>query len=337
MTTTVMGVDGGTTKTIALVADQSGQILGIARGTGSNATGDDIDEPMKVVSDTAIEALNGAGIASRSADLGMFTLAGADWQEDLELRHRILGKAGLADEIIVKNDTFGGLRAGTRCPYGVVVAAGTGANTAIITPSGQEWAFGYYQNYGGALDFSREAIEAVLKTEAGRGAPTILTDLVLKQLNFQTVEDMLKALINKRVELAHQLALCPRVFEASTNGDEIASEIIVQHGLALADYAVAAIRRFNMLQETFDVVLAGSIFKGPGKLLQETITMAIHRFAPHSQIVRSHFEPAVGALLLAYDKLGIPVSEAMYERLTITCPPADFFNTGDGSDQTGIN
>ncbi len=330
MPSTVIGVDGGTTKTIALVADLSGQILGMARGAGSNASGEDVDEPMKVVVQTAHEALQESGIAPQEIALGMFTLAGADWPEDIERRHRILDTAGLAREVIVKNDTFGGLRAGTRCPYGVVIAAGTGANTAIITPFGQEWAFGYYQNYGGAFDFSREAIEAVLRAEDGRGAPTLLTELVLKQLDFPTVEEMLKALISKRVGLAHQLALCRWVFEASCSGDEVASEIIVRHGLALAEYAIAAIRRFHMHLETFDVVLAGSVFKGPGSLLSDTITMAIHRVAPNAQVVRSHFEPAVGALLLAYDALGLPVSEAMYDRLAATCPSAGFFNTGNG-------
>jgi hypothetical protein len=81
---------------------------------------------------------------------------------------------------------------------------------------------------------------------------------------------------------------------------------------------VAAIRRFQMQQETFDVVLVGSVFKGPGTLLLETITMAIHRTAPHARVVRSHFEPVIGALLLAYDALGLPVSEAVYHHLAST-------------------
>lgn len=326
----VIGVDGGTTKTIAFVADMCGQILGVARGPGSNATGEDVDEAMGVVVQTTREALRESGIMPQEADLGMFALAGADWPEDIRRRQQVLEKAALARKVVVKNDTFGGLRAGTRCPYGVVIAVGTGANTAIITPSGQEWAYGYYQNYGGAFDFSREAIEAVLRADDGRGAPTALTRLVLGQLGFSTVEEMLKALVAKEVGQTSQLALTPRVFEASFEGDEVASEMIVRHGLALAEYAVAAIRRFQMVQEAFDVVLVGSVFKGPGSLLPDTITMAIHRVAPHARVVRSHFEPVIGAVLLAYDALGLPASDAVYDRLASTCPEAAFFNTGQG-------
>ena len=330
MPSVVMGVDGGSTKTIALVADLNGQILGMARGVGSNATGENIDEPMEVVAQVARQALQKSGVTPQDVALGMFTLAGADWPDDIQRRQCVLEKMELARKVVVKNDTFGGLRAGTRCPYGVVIAAGTGANTAIISRTGQEWAFGYYQNYGGAHDFSKEAIEAVLRAEDGRGAPTRLTELVLGQLGFSSVDEMLKALVAKKVGQASQLALCPRVFEASFAGDLVASGMIVRHGLALAEYAVAAIRRFQMLQETFDVVLAGSVFKGPGSLLPETITMAIHQAAPHARVVRSHFEPVVGALLLAYDALGLQVSEDVYDRLTTTCPAPEFFNTGHG-------
>jgi N-acetylglucosamine kinase-like BadF-type ATPase len=331
MPSVVIGVDGGSTKTIAFVADLSGQILGMARGPGSNATGEDVDEPMAVVARTVREAMQRSGVMPEEASLGMFTLAGADWPEDIQRRQVILENAGLARKVVVKNDSFGGLRAGTRCPYGVVITAGTGANTAIITRSGQEWVYGYYQNYGGAYDFSKEAIEAVLRAGDGRGAPTRLTELVLGQLGFPTIEEMLKALIAKKVSLANQLALCPRVFEASFKmGDEVASELIVRHGLALAEYAVAAIRRFQMQQETFDVVLVGSVFKGPGTLLMDTVTMAIHRAAPHARVVRSHFEPAIGAVLLAYDALGLPVSDTVYDRLESTCPGAEFFNTDQG-------
>jgi N-acetylglucosamine kinase-like BadF-type ATPase len=326
----VLGVDGGTTKTIALIADLNGNILAAARGDGCNWTGSDVEIPMLVVTGVAKEALQQANVLPQNVSLGMFSLAGADWPEDCERRTTVLVKANIARRIIVKNDAFGGLRAGTRLPYGVVIAAGTGANTAIIAPDGREWAFGYYQTDGGASDISEEAIRAVLRAEDGRGPSTLLTDMVLKQFQFSCVDDLLKALVAKKVDRVTQFGLCPRVFEASCSGDEVASEIIVRHGLILAEYAVAAISRFGMLRDEFDVVLAGSVFKGAGPLLIDTITMAIHRVAPHARVLRSCFEPVVGAILLAYDALHLPVSESIYNNLAATCPGAQFFKTDTG-------
>jgi N-acetylglucosamine kinase-like BadF-type ATPase len=325
----VVGVDGGTTKTIALVADHQGDVLGAARGGGSNWSGENVEIPMAVVAETVRRALDQAQVAQ--ADLGVFCLAGADWPEDHTRRADFLSKANLARQVVVKNDSFGGLRAGTHQPYGIIIAAGTGMNAAVITPDGREWAFGYYQTDGGASDIARQAFVAVLRGEDGRGQPTLLTNLALARLGFPTVEAMLRGRVARQIPEADYLSLCPLVFEAACQGDEVACAIIEHQGLILAEYATALIRRFDMQKVVFDVVLAGSVFKGRGPLLVDTITQAVHRLTPLPNIVRAQFEPAAGSLLLAYDTLGIPVTEALLKRLSATQPGASFFDTTNGA------
>lgn len=327
MSSVVIGVDGGTTKTIALVADLEGRILGAARGSGSNWTGEDVEIPMAVVIQTVQEALAQAGVPSVDAQVGVFTLAGADWPEDHTRRQKVLERAGLARRIIVKNDSFAGLRAGARRSYGVVIAAGTGANTALITPSGVEWAYGYYQTYGGAVDLSREAIDAILRSDTGLSPSTLLTPLILKKLGFPDVENLLRALVANRIDKERKLSICPEVFEAAYQSDQVAADLLVRHGAGLAEYAVAAIRRYEMQKIEFDLVLAGSLFKGKGPVLVDTITREVHRVAPLAQVKRSRFEPVVGSVLLAYDALGCRTDDLVYERLQSTTPAADFFNT----------
>ena len=330
MTTYVMGVDGGTTKTIALVADDRGHILGAGRGGGSNWVGEDVEIPMAVVVETAQKALQQAGLTGQDIEMAVFGLAGADWPEDHTRRQKVLERSGIARRLLVKNDAFVGLRAGTRKPYGVVIVAGTGTNTAIITPDGQEWAYGYYALYGGARDIAREGILAVFREEDGRGPHTSLTEAILGKLGYATPEALLKAMIAGRVEEDAILTCCPLVFAAAESGDEVATAIIVNHGLALAEYATALIRRYGLRDQEFDVVLSGSVFKGQGPLLCDTITWAVHRVAPRAHVVRARFEPAVGGVLLAYDALGLEVSEAMYATLARTMPPDDFFSTAQG-------
>lgn len=327
----VVGVDGGSTKTVALVADAQGTILGSARGGGSNWSGENVEVPMRVVAETVREAVRGAQAKANfnpaNVALGMFTLAGADWPEDHTNRQIALEAAGIAQKIVVKNDSFGGLRAGTSKPYGMVLAAGSGMNAAVIAPDGQEWAFGYYETFGGARTLSQDAFYAVLRAEDGRGQPTSLTQSVTQRLGFETVEAMLRAWIAGTIDRRRFLGITPLVFEAALAGDAVASEILVQQGRGLAEYATAMARRFHMQQMEFDVVLAGSVFKGVGPLLVDTLTQEIHREAPFAKIIRARFEPAVGSVLLAYDALGIPVTEAMMAQLACTVPTDAFFNT----------
>ena len=126
----VVGVDGGTTKTIALVADKQGRILGAGRGGNSNWTGPDVAAPMRVVAETVREALRQAGLRGADVAMGVFGLAGADWPEDYRRRQAVLEDSGIARRVIVKNDALVGWRAGTRGRFGVAIVAGTGSNTA---------------------------------------------------------------------------------------------------------------------------------------------------------------------------------------------------------------
>ena len=326
----VVGVDGGTTKTIALVADDQGHILGAARGGNSNWTGPDVKAPMRVVASTVQHALDQAGLSRDDLALGMFCLAGADWPEDFERRKAILERNGIARRVIVKNDALAGWRVGTDRQFGVVIAAGTGVNVCIITPDGHEWCYGYYARYGGAVSVTQEAIDAVLREADGRGAETALTDIVLYKLGYSTAEALLRALVAGNIEREQMLSLCPAVFEAADAGEDVATDIIVKQGMALAEYATAVICRYGMQSLQFDVVLSGSLFKGQGPLLIDTVTQAIHRVAPHTQIVQVQFEPAVGAVLLAYDALGLAVVDEIFDNLAQTVPGTVFFSTVDG-------
>ena len=327
MKTFIVGVDGGTTKPIALGSDPQGKVVGAARGGGSNWTGADVEIPMAAVIDTVRKALHQAGLEGQEVSVGVFCLAGADWVEDHERRHVVLADAGICQRVVVKNDTFGGLRAGTRQSYGVVIAAGTGCNAAAIAPDGREWAFGYYEDYGGASSIAQEAMQAVLRVEDGRGRPTALTELVLGKLGYPSPEAMLKARIAGEIPRDKRYALCPLTFDAANAGDAVAIGIIVKQGVALAEYATTLIHRFDMQDLAFDVVLAGSVFKGEGPWLTDTITQEVHQVAPWARIVRAQFEPAVGAVLLAYDALSLQVTDDAYERLAQTVPGPEFFST----------
>lgn len=327
MRAVVVGVDGGTTKTVALVADEQGRVVGAARGAGSNWAGIDVEIPMAVVVATVQEALQQAGLEGQDASMGVFCLAGADWPDDHERRQFVLEGARIVRQVVVKNDTFGGLRAGTRRPYGVVIAAGTGCNAAAIAPDGREWHFGYYEDYGGAKSIVEEAVRAVLRAEDGRGRPTALTGVVLSALDYSSPEAMLRAMVAGEFPRRRALDLCPFVFDVADGGDAVAVEIIVKQGVALAEYATTLIRRFDMQDLAFDVVLAGSVFKGKGPWLVDTITQRVHQVARRVRIVQTEFEPAVGAVLLAYDAAEKPVTDRMYERLAETTPGEGFFST----------
>ena len=264
--------------------------------------------------------------------IGMFCLAGADWPEDYERRAAYLDACGLAQRVVVRNDALAGWRGGTRASYGVVIAAGTGTNTCILTPDGREWCYGYYASYGGAVDVGRDAIRAAARERRTAAAcRPHLTPAVLALLNYPSAEALQKGITAGAVRAEHNSALCPLVFTAAAQGDAVAAEIIVRHGLALAEYATAAIRRFGMADLAFDLVLAGSLFKGDGPLLIDTIQAAVLGVAPHATIdAAPNASPRWARSCWRMTRLGIEVTDEMRCNLAATSPGPDFFSTRGG-------
>ncbi|MHB0876939.1 MAG: N-acetylglucosamine kinase [Anaerolineae bacterium] len=324
-----LGVDGGTTKTIAVIADACGRIVGACRRGNSNYTGTDVEIPMAVVIDAVRGALAEAGLSGSDVVSGAFCLAGADWPEDHTRRQAVLEGAGICGRVSIKNDSFGGLRAGTHRPYGVAVAAGTGINAAAIAPDGREWAYGYYvyADGGGGSDLGDKGLQAMLRQDDRRGPPTLLTEMILAKLGYDTPEAVLRAIVSSELQRRDFRDLCPLVFAAAAAGDAVAAGLLIEEGRIHADYALGLIRRFDMQALEFDVVLAGSVYKGTGPLLIDTITQAVHVVAPRAKVVRLRSEPVVGGLLLAYDALGCGISQAMYDSIEATLPSQEFFAT----------
>jgi hypothetical protein len=69
--------------------------------------------------------------------------------------------------------------------------------------------------------------------------------------------------------------------------------------------------------------------------LRETIVATVHADAPQARVVPPTLEPAAGALLLAFDRAGIAVTDRVEGRLRATLPPADLFDTHPASADRG--
>jgi N-acetylglucosamine kinase-like BadF-type ATPase len=315
----VLGVDGGATKTHALVADETGRVLGFGQGDGSNHQVHGLQPAMHEILRAVRSALQVSGLLPSSISLGSFCLAGADLPEDYNLLKDAVEALNLAQIVMIKNDTMAALRSGTTRSWGVVVICGTGFNAAGISPGGSEIilpALGSISgDWGGGSDLSQEMIRAVMRAWDGRGSATLLTEMVLDALSAGSVEELLRMLYHKQIDPQRRIGLVPLLFEAAEQGDRVAQELIVRLGTEVAVSANAIIRRLALTDEDVEVVLGGSVFKGRGRLLIDTVTRLVHEVAPKAQIVRPQNEPVVGAVLLALEAIGVVVDEAQYRVL----------------------
>lgn len=304
-----LGVDAGGSKTHAMALDETGRLLGFgAGGTGNHQMGG-LEAALHEIGSAARTALDAAGVAV--AELGCFCLAGADLPQDYHMLQTAVEAQGLARAVVIKNDSIAALRCGLTRPWGVAVICGTGFNAAGRGQDGREIVLPglgpISGDWGGGGDLVIEMIRAVMRAWDGRGRPTALTRTILERLGKSSEEEFLLALYNRRLSRRRLLPLAPLLFEVAETGDAVAREIVVRMGTEVGVTANTLLRRLDLLSTDAEVVLSGSVFKGTGKLLLDTVRQVVRGAAPTARIVRPVLEPVAGAALLALDLAGVPV------------------------------
>jgi N-acetylglucosamine kinase-like BadF-type ATPase len=326
--THVLGLDAGNTKTVALVAQLDGTIVGSGRGGCGDIYGAGSPEAAMANIDAALAgALLGQVLAS-GLEATCCSMAGADWPEDFELIRCEMEARGLSLNLSIYNDAIGALRAGTSDGFGVSVACGTGTATGARSPDGRLWHNSYWQVPQGAHELGERTLEAVCRAEMGLDPPTRLTQRVLDFFQLPTVEQVLHRMTARVRPPNPDLGpLARALLDEANGGDPAALRIVQRHGAALGDYALAAARRVGLQNTAFTLVLAGGVLRHPSPVLKTALVEQVRAVAPDVRPVMSRFEPVVGAVLLALEAAGAAPDEAVVERLAATLPPAALFAT----------
>jgi N-acetylglucosamine kinase-like BadF-type ATPase len=307
----VLGVDGGNSKTLAAVGDDTGTILGVARAGGSNHQGLGLAEAMEHIRAAADGAVARAGLAPYELDVAYYALAGADLPEDFALLRPALEDLRFGNAVGLNNDSAASLRSGTDNPNAVVVGWGSGANAMGRNAAGQEIrlpALGEISgDWGGGDDLAREAIRLVARAHDGRGMPTALTEIVLGLLQVPDVDEMIRTLYFRRVSPDFLRRLTPLIFRAADQGDAVARALVERAAEEVAVTALALLRRLGLTGVQADVVLGGSVFRTESPLLLHGVTDRVQEAAPLARVVVPEIEPVVGSYFWGLDMAGIAV------------------------------
>ncbi|MDQ0112805.1 N-acetylglucosamine kinase [Paenibacillus harenae] len=310
-----LGIDGGGSKTLAVVTDGAGHVLGRGvSGCGNHQLGAELaDGSIRAAIQAAMEQAN---VNHEDIRFTAFGLAGADREADFHILRPMIAAMGFEHHHIVC-DTVIGLRAGTKQPDGVVIICGSGTNCYGVNALGEEMqcgGFGYsFGDFGGGADLAVEAFRAVIRAWDGREKSTALTGPMLHMLGFETVEEMFHAYLDDYKRAPHTLAKL--LFEVA-DSDEAARKILQRQGTELGISASAVIRRLNMGNDKFDLVMVGSVLtRGDSRFIAPYIEEQVKAVAPNCTLRVLQMEPVAGALLLAMEKSGQRVEAAVYDNL----------------------
>jgi len=310
-----LAVDGGNTKTLAVVADAGGRPL----GTGRSGCADIYNSASPDVALGAVERAARAALAEAGVDAGdvasaVFSLAGADWPEDFALLERALPeRLGLRVPPLVVNDALGALRGGSPDWTGVAVVSGTYNAIGARHPDGRVFHLGFWPDGAGGRDLGGDALDAVTRADLGIGPATVLTERALALYEVADPIELLHAFTRRGgLGEAGQDRMAPVVLDAADEGDAVAAAIVTGKGRILGRQARACAARLGLPLAGTRIVLTGGVFAHPSERLADA-TMAE---LPGAVAVRHGPPPIAGALLLALDRLGVRAG-------ALELPPAD--------------
>jgi N-acetylglucosamine kinase-like BadF-type ATPase len=324
----VLAFDGGGSKIDAVAVGRDGTVLGSVRvpPAGSDGRGPRLHAGLTA----AVEAISEvAGLdTSRGplAPVGVFCLAGADLPADDQRIMRWLSRRGWTSETMLRNDTFAVLRAGTDRTWGVGVVCGFGTNCAAVAPDGRTYrlpALGWIAgDWGGGSDIGEAAMWHAIRSEDGRGEPTMLASTVPSHFGLRRPRQLMEAMYFGRLEEGRVAELPPLVFRAASDGDAVARSIVDRQADEVVTMAGTAIRRLRMAKLDVHVVLGGGIFRNGFPPFFKRIEDGVRRIAPAATLTVLTAPPVIGAVLLGLDRRGASAraKERVHDALLRTPP-----------------
>jgi N-acetylglucosamine kinase-like BadF-type ATPase len=298
----VVGIDAGGTKTVALLADASGRVLGEARGGGANLQTHGELAVEKTLHDVLERASGGRPVSALC--VGM---AGVDRAGDEAVMGALLRRLGYREAVRVVNDALVALVAGSPERFGIAVVAGTGSICFGADRAGRTARAGgegyLLADEGSAQWLGREALRVAVRAGDGRGPDTALLALALEAFDVASLPALVAAVYARGGRRPDEIAaLAPIVEAAHGRGDPLAGALLdtAADELALAARAVFRQLRF---EGRVPVVLAGGAFRACPSLVPR---LAARLDVPAADVVRLTAEAATGAVALACDLLPRP-------------------------------
>lgn len=301
----VLGVDGGGTKTHAVIIDDKQEILGEGLAGPSN--------PLRVGMGSAAaairEAVDKACIAARikraeimAAEIGLAGVRRADVRD--RMRESLLGLGIASIEIVTDADIA--LYGATGGKPGLVIIAGTGSICCGVNARGRQACAGGWGplagDEGGGIWIARRALQSVAQALDGRGTGTSLIEKACDYFHLAVAEDLSTAIYatsmtNERIA---RFGKCVTV--AAQEGDAVARAIISEAGCELGTAANAVIRNLRMGREHFQVAYVGGVFRA-GELILEPLRRKIYEVAPEAYLAPPLLPPAIAAARMAHEHL----------------------------------
>jgi N-acetylglucosamine kinase-like BadF-type ATPase len=311
-----IGVDGGASKTAAIVVDEDGKQVGAGLAGGSNHLRVGIEEATRNVEHAVNIALREARIAINDVEYTYCGIAGSDHPLH---RQRVVDSLRLffpRGNFIVDTDARIALTGAVGFGAGVVIIAGTGSVAFGRNTAGEEARSGGWGptlgDEGSGFWIAREGLSAIVRAHDGRGFATAMTDLLCNEYDMCSPDELPRFVYATTTHVDDIARYGKLVIEAAQAGDTVASDILARAGSELAHCVLAIARKLHLTDTAFPVAYVGGAFHA-GELLLNPMRLRLQRDAAGATLQPPQSPPVEGAAMMAMRAAQQPRAGRPYE------------------------
>lgn len=294
----LLGIDGGGSKTRALVADRGGTVLGVGIGASSNYQSvGPAAATAAITAATAMALHESGGDRSTVFAAGCFGLAGVDRPADRAVWDAWLHEQQFVQQWTIVNDAELVLAGGTPNAWGVALICGTGSIAYGRAPDGRTARAGGWGHLlgdeGSGYDIGVQALRLATQTADGRADAHALLAAILQEWRLGEPTALIGYVYRPDVPRSAIAQLARRVLALAESGDQVAQTLVDRATSDLAKLVRAVMRALDLQQPP--LALGGGVIGGSAALqagLREHLKDQLG-------VVRYVADPAAGALVLA--------------------------------------
>ena len=302
----VVGVDGGGTKTRAVVADESGKSLADVEGPASAVKPGQAEHSAQVIAETVALALGAAAMSRVVPKVICVGVAGVGRENERQALWQALAAREIGEEILVHADATVALDDAFGDGPGVLLIAGTGSVAFGRGPTGTVARCGGWGpsigDEGSGAWIGRRALSVVTAAADGREPETALTGAVLTAAQVNEVNELIGWASSATPAMLGTLA--PAVMSEADAGDLRANALL---SLAVEELMlhIRALARQLFMDEraSVPVALTGGLLKR-GQLLRKRLEQRMKSAVPGAAVQSGDVDAARGAVRGALRFLG---------------------------------
>jgi glucosamine kinase len=309
MTFIVVGIDGGASKTHAIVADAQGRTVGETVGPASAVRPGRADVSADVIANTVDEALASCGLSETTPRALAIGVAGIGRDTERQQLWQAIAGRELASEIVMQSDFSIALDDAFGDGPGVLLLSGTGSVAFGRGPTGATARCGgwgpTFGDEGSGAWIGRRALSVVAAAADGREPETALTGAILTATQLDETMDLIGWAAD--ASPAQFASLAPVVVAVAESGDLRANAVLTLAVEELVLHARALARKlFTDERAALPLALTGGMLNR-GSTLRKRLEHRLKSAVPGAQLRSEPVIPARGAVRAALRVAGAAV------------------------------